>query len=177
VRPVRDDNRSISWMLDRRLERGWRALATNGLTLDILVQDWREIPMATALAQGNPELTIILDHCGKPDIAGELFDPWARYIEEMAGVPNVNCKLSGLMNCAKPGATLADVGPYAAHVLSAFGPSRVMWASDWPPLDLATDYGRWIAMSYELLRHLPLDRRDQVMSGTATRVYRLNQQQ
>jgi L-fuconolactonase len=177
VRPVRDDNRNISWMLDRRLERGWRALATNGLSLDILVQDWREIPLATALAQGNPELTIILDHCGKPDIAGGLFDPWASCIEEMAGLPNVNCKLSGLINCAKPGATLADVDPYAAHVLSAFGPSRVMWASDWPPLDLATDYGRWMAMSCELLRHLPSDRRDQVMSGTATRVYRLNQQQ
>ena len=148
VRPVRGDNRSIAWMLDGRLERGWRAVAANGLSLDILVQNWREIPMATALARDNPELTVVLDHCGKPDIAGGMFDPWARDIGELARLPNVNCKLSGLMNCAKPGATAADIGPYAAHVLSAFGPSRIMWASDWPPLDLVADYARWKALSY-----------------------------
>lgn len=176
VRPVRGDNLSIAWMLDNRLEPGWRALAANALSLDILVQNWREIPLATALSKVNPELTFILDHCGKPDISGGLFDPWARYIDELARLPNVNCKLSGLLNCAKPGASAADVAPYAAHVLAAFGPSRIMWASDWPPLDLAADYTRWNEISSELLQPLRAHHRNEVMSGTATRIYRLNQQ-
>ena len=69
--------------------------------------------------------------------------------------PNVVCKLSGLLNCARPGASAADVEIYAKHVLAAFGPSRVMWASDWPPLDLASDYATWKRISNSVLQPLP----------------------
>ena len=173
VRPIRDDNRSIAYLLDARLERGWRALVENGLSLDILAQNWREIPLATALAREWPDLTIILDHCGKPDIAGGAFAPWAASIDALAALPNVSCKLSGLMNCAAPGAGTADVRRYAEHVLDAFGPERVMWASDWPPLDLAADYATWRRISLEILQDRPAAERDAVLSGTAARVYRL----
>ena len=84
VRPVRDDNRSIAWMLDSRLERGFQALQDHAFSLDILVQNWREIPLATLLAKRWPGLAIVLDHCGKPDVAGGHFDPWARHIEDLA---------------------------------------------------------------------------------------------
>jgi L-fuconolactonase len=173
VRPVRDDNRTIAWMLDERLGRGWRALSDNGLSLDILVQNWREIPLCVRLAERLPDLQIVLDHCGKPDIAGRTFDPWARHIDALAALPNVVCKLSGLMNCAGAGARREDVELYADHVLRAFGANRVMWASDWPPLDLASDYATWKRISDEILRPLPSAERDDVMAAVATRVYRL----
>lgn len=174
VRPVRDDNRSIAWMLDGRLERGFQALRDNGLSLDILVQNWREIPLATLLAKRWPALSIVLDHCGKPDIASGLFDPWARDVDELAALPNVVCKLSGLLNCAGPGAGAADLEIYVKHVLDTFGPSRVMWASDWPPLDLASDYATWKRVSDVVLQALPDSQRRQIMEGTAARVYRLD---
>jgi len=174
VRPVRDDNRSIAWMLDSRLDRGWRALQENAMSLDILVQNWREIPLATLLARQYPGLTIVLDHCGKPDVANGAFEPWARYFDELAALPNVVCKLSGLMNCARPGASVTDVKRYADHVLRSFGASRVLWASDWPPLDLASNYPTWKQISDEILQGLPEAERDEIMGGTATRIYRLD---
>jgi L-fucono-1,5-lactonase len=174
ARPVRGDNRSIAWMLDSRLEKGLRTLQDNALSLDILVQDWRQIPLATLLAKRWPGLAIVLDHCGKPDIANNVFDPWARHIDDLASLPNVVCKLSGLLNCARPGAGAADVKIYANHVLEAFGPSRVMWASDWPPLDLAADYATWKRISDSMLQRLPSIQRDSVMAETAMRVYRLS---
>jgi L-fuconolactonase len=174
VRPVRDDNRSIAWMLDARLARGWRALADNGLSLDILVQNWCEIPLAASLARNNPGLRIILDHCGKPDIAGKQFDPWAEHIAALASLPNAACKLSGLMNCAQENAKASDIQPWADHVFSAFGADRVMWASDWPPLDLSSSYAGWKQVSDAILLPLPAAARQQVWSGTATRLYRLS---
>ncbi len=174
VRPVRNDNASIAWMLDSKLESGWRALARNSLTLDILIQDWTEITLAAELARRLPGQPIILDHCGKPDIAGKKFDPWAEHIAEMAANPNVTCKLSGLMNCAGRGATAAEVKPYAQHVLASFGANRVMWASDWPPLDLASGYAEWKALSDGLLSTLDPAERQEVYSGTASRIYRLD---
>ena len=173
VRPIRDDNRSIAYLLDARLERGWQALAAEGLSLDILVQNWREIPLATVFAGMHPELTIILDHCGKPDVAGGQFEPWAGSISAFAALPNVSCKLSGLMNCAAPGAGLDAVAPFARHVVSVFGAERVMWASDWPPLDLASDYATWRKISLQVLDPLPQADRAAILSGTAERVYRL----
>jgi L-fuconolactonase len=177
VRPVRDDNRSIGWMLDAQLENGWRALAEHDLTLDILVQNWNEIPLAAQLARRLPMLRIVLDHCGKPDIAGKEFAPWARHIDEIAGLPNTNCKLSGLMNCAAAGSSPTDVKPYADHVLEAFGCDRVLWASDWPPLDLASNYSTWKHICDEILGARPHLARQAVERGTAERVYRLAAQQ
>jgi L-fuconolactonase len=173
ARPVRDDNLSIAWMLDRRLDRGWRAMADNGLALDILVQNWREIPLATALVRAWPELTIVLDHCGKPDVANGALEPWATSIRELAGLPNVACKFSGLLNCALPGAAAEDLRPYAFQVFESFTASRVMWASDWPPLELAAGYETWIGISQEILTQLSAHEIEQVMAGTAARIYRL----
>ncbi len=76
------------------------------------------------------------------------------------------------MNCARPGAGFQDVETYISHVLKVFGPSRVMWASDWPPLDLASDYGSWKGVCDFALRALPDSQCFEVLEGTAVRVYR-----
>ena len=172
-RPVRDDNRSIAWMLDARLDRGWCAIAARHLTLDILVQNWREIPLAAYFAARRPDMRIVLDHCGKPDIAGGMFDPWAESLSELASLPNVFCKLSGLMNCARPGSGADELRPFSDHVLAAFGASRVLWASDWPPLDLAADYTTWRRVSETLMTKLDGADRAAVFGGTAARFYRI----
>jgi L-fuconolactonase len=173
VRPVRDDNRSIAWMLDARLERGFEAVQRNAFSLDILVQNWLEIPLAAQLAKRWPGLTVVLDHCGKPDIANKVFGSWRRLIDELAAQPNVVCKLSGLLNCARPEADAEDVHIYMKQVLKAFGPSRVMWASDWPPLELASDYSTWKRICDSALQTLPDSQRLEVLEKTAMRAYRL----
>lgn len=174
VRPVRDDNRSMAWLADPALAPGLDALASRGLSLDVLVQDPDELPHVTVIAARHPALSMVLDHCGKPDIARGRFRPWADDIGALAEHRNVVCKLSGLMNCAAPGAGADALAAYAGHVLACFGPQRVLWASDWPPLKLAGDYGRWCGLSGALLADLPEADRSAVMGGNAERVYRLS---
>ena len=174
VRPVRDDNRSIAWLLDGRLAAGLRCLAAEGLVLDVLVQNPDEIPLVTHLADNHPELRIVLDHCGKPDIRGGRFETWADAIDALARHPLVTCKLSGLPNQALPGAGVEPLRLYAEHVLDRFGPDRILWASDWPPLLLSTHgYRDWWTMTGDLLSGLDDDARDAVLGGTARRVYAL----
>jgi len=83
------------------------------------------------------------------------------------------CKFSGLLNCALPGADAEDLRPYASLVFESFTASRVMWASDWPPLELAAGYDIWMSISKEILAQLCAAEIKQVMAGTAERVYRL----
>ena len=77
------------------------------------------------------------------------------------------------MNCAAPGAGIDDIRRYAEQVISAFGPSRTMWASDWPPLDLASDYATWRSISMGIVDQLSPAERADVLGETATRIYRL----
>jgi len=174
VRPVNsEDNRSIVWMMDRRFEHCWSLMREHRLALDFLVQNPNEVPLVTDFAQRHGDLQIVLDHCGKPDIAGAGFARWAHDITELAKLPNLACKFSGLLNCAPPGAGVDEIRPYADHVLTAFGPDRVMWASDWPPLDLASDYGTWKRVADALFAGLSPVGRAQILGGTASRVYQL----
>jgi L-fuconolactonase len=172
-RPVRDDNRSIAWMLDARNAAGLHAIAHAGLVLDVLLQNSDELPLVTHLAARHPELKMVLDHCGKPDVAGKRFQPWADDLASLARHRHVTCKLSGLLNRLGRGDDVAELEPYAAHVLRCFGPSRTLWASDWPPLLLAGDYSQWWKVTTQLLAALDEADRAAVLGGTATRVYRL----
>jgi L-fuconolactonase len=173
VRPVRDDNRSIGWLLQQRYAEGLRQIQAAGLTVDVLVQNPDEIPIVTQLAARHYELPLVLDHCGKPDIKAGRHQPWAEAIAALAKHPNAVCKLSGLLNCAPSGAGAEVLEPFAAHVLHTFGSERTLWASDWPPLLLAANYADWWRVTGELLAGLGTAERDAVLGGTAARIYRL----
>ncbi|MFO1349802.1 MAG: amidohydrolase family protein [Gammaproteobacteria bacterium] len=172
-RPVRNDNASIAWMADTALDAGLRLLAERGLSLDILIQNPDELPIAIGLIERHPDIVTIIDHCAKPDIAARAYEAWARNLRIAASYPQVNCKFSGLLNRAAPGWAMADLKPYADHVLDCFGPGRLLWGSDWPPLRLAGDYANWWAVSQELLAGLSAADRACVLGNTARRVYRL----
>jgi L-fuconolactonase len=174
IRPVStDDNHSIGWMLDARHEICWSLMRERGLVLDFLLQNPDEVPLVTHFARRHPELSIVLDHCAKPDIAGGRFQPWADDIAELAESPNVSCKFSGLLNCAAPGDQADVLRRYAAHVFDRFGGDRVLWASDWPPLELAATYARWHEVSMALVEDLAEGDHDAILGGNAARVYGL----
>jgi len=173
VRPVRDDNRSIGWLLEQRYADGLTRIQAAGLTFDVLVQNPDEIPIVTQLAARHPELRLVLDHCGKPDIKAGRHKPWDEEIAALAKHPNTACKLSGLLNCAPPGAGAEALEPFATYVLHTFGPERTLWASDWPPLLLAANYADWWTVTSELLGGLGTADRDAVLGGTASRIYQL----
>ncbi|MCY3876377.1 MAG: amidohydrolase family protein [Rhodobacteraceae bacterium] len=174
VRPVRDDNRSVQWMLSPEAMKGIGELESSGLVLDMLVQNPDEIPVADRIARTFPALSLVLNHCGKPDIRQDRRAVWERDIRRLASNRNVTCKLSGLMNCAPPGATADVIRSYSDTVLDQFGPDRIMWASDWPSLDLASSYDSWRQVCRELLKDISHDDRAAIYGRTATRVYRLD---
>jgi predicted TIM-barrel fold metal-dependent hydrolase len=132
----------------------------------------RQLPLARALAQACPDTHFVLDHCGVPDIAGGGLDPWRNEIRALAGLPNVTCKLSGLLAYCAPGdASYEAIEPYVAHTIDCFGAQRMLWGSDWPVVDLANGLPDWIAVTRRILDSLGADEAAAIASGTAARVY------
>ncbi|MEV0570734.1 amidohydrolase family protein [Dactylosporangium sp. NPDC050588] len=160
--------------LDRPdLRRGVAAAGAAGLAFDLVIRR-HQLPAAARLARDLPGVTFVLDHLGKPSLPYSRHGGWARDLRTFAQLPNTTAKLSGLATEADwTSWTPRELRPAVEHALDTFGPSRLMFGSDWPVCLLATSYRRWIDTLAELLQ--PLDPADQAMiwAGSARRVYGL----
>jgi L-fuconolactonase len=158
------------WLLRADVRRGLTAVAEAGLVYDLLVLPY-QLPASVKAAASLPQLTVVLDHLGKPPIASGAMEPWAADIRALAAHPNTVCKLSGMVTEADPaGWTVDDLRPYADVVVEAFGPDRLMFGSDWPVCGLAATYGQVLDTARELVAAAD---HKQIFETTATRVYDL----
>jgi L-fuconolactonase len=162
------------WLTRPDVRAGLGAVERAGLVYDLLVRP-HQLAAAVEVTGTLPGLRFVLDHAGKPDVAGGALDPWREHVARLAERPNVACKLSGLVTEASPSWTVADLRPFAAHVLERFGAERVMAGSDWPVCLLAASYDDVVAATDELLAGLADDGRCDVLGGTAVRWYGLRE--
>jgi L-fuconolactonase len=152
---------------------GVRALREFNFSFDLCVNRHQLSAVATFAAQ-VPDVTLILNHIGKPDItAGELH-PWMEHLRLLAQCPNVLCKISGVATEANhltwhP----AHLKPYIEAAIDAFGFDRVMFGSDWPVSTQAIEYRRWIEVLDETLVEATEAQRRQFWQGNARKCYRL----
>lgn len=174
VRPMIQDIVDIDWMLRSDLDWAYRAVIDLDLTFDFLGFP-RHLDNALRLLNRHPDMRVVIDHSMKPEIAAGRFEPWASGMRSLAQETKAFCKLSGLATEAGPDWTIDRLRPFVAHVLSVFGPDRVMWGSDWPVLDLAGTYPGWHATARTLVAEICADRTAdaKIFGDTARQFYRL----
>ena len=151
---------------------GLREVAARGLTFDLVLFADR-LQDATSLVRQVPEATFVLDHLGKPTIADRVPSAWKEDIAELARLPNVTAKVSGLITESATGEwTSAMLRPYLNHAIACFGWDRLMFASDWPVCELAGGYRRWLDFATLVGASASVGDQQAFFSGTADRVYR-----
>lgn len=154
---------------------GVRMLADFGLTFDICV-DHRHMENVLRFTEQVPQVPMILDHIGKPSIRTGTFEPWAAQMRELAALPHVHCKISGVATEAAPGWTDDDLRPFIETAFAEFGIERTMFGGDWPVALLATTPARWIALLDAMLAHESPQRRRLFWRDNANAFYRLGLQ-
>jgi predicted TIM-barrel fold metal-dependent hydrolase len=153
--------------------RNVRKIGDVGKTFDICFLP-TQLNVAKELAQACENTSMILNHCGVPSIANDGLDPWRQDIEALSQIPNVTCKLSGLMAYCAPGtSSFETIEPYVDHVLKCFGPSRIVWGSDWPVVNLGKGLPEWITVTRKILEKLSADEANAIANGTAQTVYKV----
>jgi L-fuconolactonase len=158
---------------DPAFRDGVARLEHHGLAYDILVYA-RQLPSAVSFARAFPRQRFVLDHLGKPDIRRGALDIWRGHLETLAAMPNVWCKLSGLVTEADwSWWTPAQLRPYLDAALDAFGPSRVMIGSDWPVCLVAASYRDVIALVTDAIVEYSVDERAQMLGGNARAFWRI----
>ena len=170
VRPMMQDIPDTDWMLNAAFESTFRAIMDLDLCFDALVQP-RHLTNIRRLLDRYSDLRLVIDHGAKPRIAAGEREPWATDIRAIARETAAWCKLSGLVTEAIPTWTVADLQPYADHLVGSFGAERLIWGSDWPVVELAGGYERWWRATHALLRSLDDASRERVLGGSAMRFY------
>jgi L-fuconolactonase len=161
------------WLRRDDVMRGIEAVGRAGLVYDLLVRA-RELPAALLVARQLPDVGFVIDHVAKPSIATHTLEPWASLIQPFRSLPNVSCKVSGMVTEANWLTwTPADLRPYVDHVFDVFGADRLMFGSDWPVCLLAATYEDVLVATRGLLDSLSAEERAAVFGETATEAYRL----
>ncbi len=173
VRHVVQDEPDDSFMLRPDFLRGIALLQEFGLTYDILIFP-KQLPAALELVAKFPDRPFVLDHIAKPHIKEGTLAPWSEQIRRLATSPNVMCKLSGMVTEADHSAWKPeDFRPYLDVVLEAFGPSRLMWGSDWPVCLFAADYAGCLGLVEEFTGAFSDSEKSGIFGGNCARFYNI----
>jgi predicted TIM-barrel fold metal-dependent hydrolase len=164
-----------------RFRANVRLLTAQGHPFELCVLS-RQLPRAVELAKALPGTAFVLDHCGIPSVASGELEDWRKQIRTLAALPNVHCKISGVIAYGDPSrwpgddiaAVAEDLRPYIEQVIHSFGWQRVVWGSDFPVCKLTKGLTIWKQVTDWLLRGASDSELDALAHGNARRIYRLN---
>jgi L-fuconolactonase len=161
------------FLLRKNFQRGIAALQSYGYTYDVLIY-YHQLKPALEFVSNFPGQKFVIDHCAKPDIANKKIDEWKSLVQEIAKLPNVYCKLSGLFTEAKwKEWSAGEFYPYLDVVFEAFGIDRLMYGSDWPVMLLSGIYVQWKSLLEKYMENFDEEDRAKVFGETAFKFYNL----
>jgi predicted TIM-barrel fold metal-dependent hydrolase len=157
---------------DSRFRRGFAALSKRGLSYDLNIR----VPHtseATSLARDFPGTIILLGNTGNPmQRTDEYFDAWRREMAELAVLPNVVVKISGL-GMSDHSWTLESIRRWVLTAIDLFSPDRTMFASNWPVDGLYSTLPELVRAYRALTASFSDSERNAMFSGNAERYYRV----
>ena len=151
----------------------WEAAARLGLSVSCIGSIARfASPEFDKLFDHLPDLPIVIEHLGalKWDSEG------GEQIFALARHPNAYMKIHGLGEFSKRALPAKEPLPFVEPIAdllerayAAFGPSRLMWGSDYPPVSSREGYANALGFTRERLQGK--DGLDDVFGGTCLRVF------
>jgi len=157
-------------------------LAKRGMTLDIISRGTTNPkPLVEALCTTVPTLRIIIDHLAGAQGATPTPE-WELSMRRLADLcPNLYIKFSSFYDMYQvgdgntPWTAPLDLAAYKPHfdvLMTAFGPDRLIFGSNWPVSDLGGGFSEQIDIAEQYLATFGHDVRDKVMFRNAMKFYR-----
>lgn len=161
------------FMYGEAFRKGISALKSFNYTYDILIFE-RQLPAAISLVKDFPNQKFIIDHIAKPNIKSETIYSWKSNIEEIAKNDNVWCKISGMVTEAdwknwKP----EDLKPYLDVIFENFSTDKLMFGSDWPVLNVASDYSEVVKTLEDYISKFSKEDQNKIWFENANEFYKL----
>lgn len=161
--------------LEEKFVKGVQLLGERGLSFDLCLK-CDQIDYGTELVERCSQTRFILDHCGNPhngsiDLAG-----WEKALAKLAGAKNrhVMCKVSGIYgNVSATDWPTAKLAPIVRKVIDHFGWDRVLFAGDWPVVNLGASYKVWVETVKEIVKADSPENQKKLFHDNAVKFYGL----
>jgi len=171
---LQDDPDVAATLGDPRFNRGVRQLQANAFVYEVLVRGAAQLEQTPDFCAHHDSHWLVLDHLGKPAIGGNQDSRWRDALRELAAMPHVMCKLSGLVTeVVNTDVDAVELHRYLDTTLDLFGPQRLLFGSDWPVCLLRAPYGEVVQLITDWSHALSADERASLWGGNAARCYGL----
>ncbi len=151
---------------------GFKAVVDRKLSFDLLLTP-PLMEEAVEVAKKFPNTIFILDHIGNPNVGDADTTQWRNGIEKLAELPNVNCKISGIITHFGKDWSAEKIKPYILYVIEKFGMDRLVFAGDWPVVLLAGSYESWSRAFEKITGQFSDEELHKIYHENADRIYRL----
>ncbi|MFD1614116.1 amidohydrolase family protein [Gelatiniphilus marinus] len=162
-----------NFMLRKDFKNGIGKLSSFNLTYDILIFP-TQMEAAINLVNTFPNQKFVIDHLAKPYIKAGKIEDWKTKITALAKIPNVYCKVSGLVTEADlKHWKIQDFYPYLDAVFNAFGVERILYGSDWPVCLLAANYEKQLHIIQNYVKDFSKEEQSKIFGENAIKFYNL----
>ncbi|RZS98129.1 amidohydrolase family protein [Cecembia calidifontis] len=163
-----------SAMEEEAFLQGISLLSKYHFTYDILIFP-KHLPAALEFVKKFPNQAFIIDHLAKPAIKSGEFEHWSKGIKELSEIPNLYCKVSGMVTEADwKKWKKEDFIPYLDHITDCFGTERLVYGSDWPVCLVAASYAQVFDLAWEYFQPFSEDEKAAIFGDNACEFYGIN---
>jgi predicted TIM-barrel fold metal-dependent hydrolase len=159
------------WGSDSNLVKLWSLAPEHGIAICPLINP-QDIVHVDALCERFVETTVVVDHFARIGISGTIESDRLAELCRLARFPNVHVKTSAFYALGKKQPPYTDLIPMIRQVVDAFGPDRVMWASDCPfQVQGEHSYEASIALIRDRIDFLSSSDKAWILRDTADKVF------
>jgi L-fuconolactonase len=175
VRHLVHEESDPHWILRSEQQTALSLLEEQAVLLELPAVFPRHLSDVPELARRYPALTIVIDHLAKPPLGTPDMRQWEEELARAAAHDNVVAKVSGLNTMVmRPNWTSADLEPAVRAAVSCFGPSRLLFGSDWPVALLNGTYVDVVERTVDVIRSVAGNDAEPILGDNAARLYRFS---
>jgi predicted TIM-barrel fold metal-dependent hydrolase len=164
-------NAAQGWVTDPGMATLWKTARSEGLAVCPLINP-ADIRHIDSLCKKFPGTRVVVDHFGRVGISGTIVPSELDAICRLADHKDVHVKTSAFYALGKKQPPYTDLEPMIRRVVDAYGPERLMWASDCPyQVQGVHSFAASIALIRDRLEFLSAADKEWILRKTAERVF------
>ena len=164
-------NDATKWVDDEGMGRLCKTARENGWAVCPLINP-TDLPVVDALCKKYPGTRVVIDHFARIGVSGTIDEKQLSELCQLSRYPDVHVKTSAFYALGKKKAPYDDLVPMIRRLVDAYGPGRLMWATDCPyQVQENYTYRDSIALIRDRIDFLSDSDKEQILRGTAERVY------
>ena len=159
------------WLAGLGMGEMWKTAADTRQAMCCLI-DAKDLPAVDQMCTAYADTPVVIDHFARIGADGELRDADIASLCKLARHKHAFVKISAFYALGKKQPPHLELAPMIKRLFEAYGPERLMWASDSPyQLQKGNNYAASIELVRDRLDFLSADDRQWLLRKTAEKVF------